>query len=171
MGRAALIFIRIVFWVLLVGSIGALSLVAKEIYLGPRFEREFRVAQIFVDAFSQKYGKLPSDAQLELFAYQNKLDDIAFTLTTEPVACGPDLTLANGDRYLLGFWRGEGSACFAVPSGRSNVLSFGEALRLPITAQAASCLVSLLLGWLAWRIWLRRGRPLDPTPRDDVAQH
>ena len=103
------------------------------------YER-FKAAASYLD----QHGRLPSD----------------LTVTTEPALdCDPSFTKVESDRFVLSFWRGEWSECYAHPSGRTTLpLTVSGYLRNGLGLQLAIYwLIAIAAGWGAFRLW--KGRP------------
>ncbi len=102
-------------------------------------------------------GEAPSDAALRDWADANGLE-IPTMLTTSPIACLNGFRKPADDRFVVGFWAGEWSECYASPSGE-NTLRPSVSAQL-VSGLAADFAIYLALalgpGWLAWRL-LRPG--------------
>jgi hypothetical protein len=99
------------------------------------YYEQFKAAASYRD----QHGRLPPDS----------------TVTTNPALdCEPSFAKAKSDRFVLSFWRGEWSECYAHPSGRTTLpanvwgyLRGGLGLNLVL-----SWLIAIAAAWGAFRL-------------------
>ncbi|QIG80786.1 hypothetical protein [Stakelama tenebrarum] len=64
---------------------------------------------------------LPSTETLRQLSLASGGPSISSSLTFEPIDCAPDFEKAPSDQFVLSFWRGEWSECYAYPSGKTTL--------------------------------------------------
>ena len=120
------------------------------------YYQQFRQAAAYVD----RNGHLPTEAELRRRTVYLEGVTIWSSVAIMPQGCDAEFFQAKSDRFVLGFWRGEWSECYAYPSGRTT-------LPMSVTAYLASglgydlaiyWLISIGAGWGAIR--LRRAKRL-----------
>lgn len=122
--------------------------------------QELRIVERQIAAYVERSGKLPPDGALQAWAAERGLT-VAPSLSTAPLGCLNNFQKPRNDSFMVGFWAGEWSECYASPSGtttlRPTVTSLlGSGLGRDI---ATYLLLGLAMGWAAWR--LIRARPID----------
>ena len=110
-------------------------------------------------AHVRRTGQLPAGQTLRHFEATTNGPSIWSSLTTTPLDCDPSFAKVRSDRFVLSFWRGEWSECYAYPSGRTTLpmsvkayLLSGVGLNL-----AVYWLIAIAAAWGALR--LHRAQP------------
>lgn len=81
------------------------------------YYRQFETAAAYVDANK----KLPVGEDLRAFEARTSGPSIWPSLTNTQLDCGPSFKKTPTDRFVLSFWRGEWSECYAFPSRRTTL--------------------------------------------------
>lgn len=120
------------------------------------YYQEFEQVAAYAGRYVQQNGQLPDDAllrHLDLHA----ADPMISSLTTSPMACDPNFKKAANDRFVLSFWRGEWSECYAYPSGRTTLpMSIDSYLLSSLGIELIGCwLIALIAAWGAVRLFKR----------------
>jgi hypothetical protein len=96
----------------------------------------------FAAAYTVRNGRPPAGQVLRELQSATTGPSIWASLTTTPLDCDPSFKEAPADRFVLSFWRGEWSECYAYPSGRTT-------LPMSVRAYLLSGLgVDLAMHWL-----------------------
>jgi hypothetical protein len=75
------------------------------------YYQQFEKAATYVNL----YGRLPDAKVLNRWADEAGGPSIWHSLQGQPFECAPDFAKAPSDRFVLSFWRGEWSECYAYP--------------------------------------------------------
>jgi hypothetical protein len=110
-------------------------------------------------AYVNSHGKLPDKDVLAAWAEQVGSGSIWNSLVDQAFNCDPGFAKAPSDRFVLSFWRGEWSECYAYPSGKTTMpMSVGGYLWSGLGVDIAIYwAIAIASGWGAWRLmrsWL-----------------
>lgn len=122
----------------------------------------FERAAAYASAYQRQHRQLPDDLALRQWASRQP-GAFDSSLSIAATGCEEEGFAADKrDGFVLSFWRGEWSECYAAPSGRTTMgMSLAGYLYGGLGAQVlVSFLLGLLLAWAAWRI-LRAGPVTD----------
>jgi len=115
---------------------------------------QFRQAAVYID----KHKKMP-DSAVRATAVRRRVilsiaPNIGPSLAISQSDCLPDFEKSKTDHFILSFWRGEWSECYAYPSGRTTLhLSTKAYLLSGLGVEIAIYwLLAILSGWGAARL-------------------
>ena len=124
--------------------------------------QELRIAERQIAVYAKRTGELPTDEALQAWASKRGLT-VALSLSTAPLGCLKDFQKPINDSFIVGYWAGEWSECYASPSGATT-------LRPTVASLLASglgwdiavyLLIGLILGWAAWLLMRVKAHSVD----------
>ena len=129
-------------------------------------EANFMQAASFVDNRVAKTGQLPNSKEFEAWAegFHSKGHSIKYISLDLP-PYGSEFTKIHGippkDGYVLSYWRGEWSESYVSWTKKSSLVfeqSGYYMLGSSLTQTAVGGIFSLLMGFVAFKLWPRRNR-------------